>query len=151
MTDFVFIDSGVGVIPYMTSLLQKPPDASCVYVADNANFPYGEKTHDEVVNCVVSVVQKICDKFEPRVIVLACNTISVNALEAVRQKFSQVELVAINPIRFFLETEAASLIAGTVPTNLICENFCRTVSRAFTEIVLQARTITRGLNLSQIF
>ena len=97
MTDFVFIDSGVGGIPYMTALLQKAPDASCVYVADNANFPYGEKTHEEVVNCVVSVVQKICDKFNPRVIVLACNTISVNALEVLRQKFPQIKFVGTVP------------------------------------------------------
>ena len=63
MTDFVFIDSGVGGIPYMTSLLQKEPEASCVYVADNANFPYGEKSHEEVVACVTSLVEKICKKF----------------------------------------------------------------------------------------
>ena len=81
----------------MTSLLQKEPEASCVYVADNANFPYGEKSHEEVVACVTSLVEKICKKFEPAVIVLACNTISVNALETVRQKFTNVKFVGTVP------------------------------------------------------
>ena len=97
MTDFVFIDSGVGGIPYMTSLLKKEPGASCVYVADNKNFPYGEKSHDEVVACVTDVVEKICERFEPAVIVLACNTISVNALEVLRKKFPQVQFVGTVP------------------------------------------------------
>ena len=122
MTDFVFIDSGVGGIPYMTSLLQKAPDASCVYVADNANFPYGEKSHDEVVNCVVSVVQKICDKFEPRVIVLACNTISVNALETVRQKFSQVQFVGTVPAIKLAASVSKKKRIGLLATSSTCEN-----------------------------
>ena len=122
MTDFVFIDSGVGGIPYMTSLLQKAPDASCVYVADNANFPYGEKTHDEVVNCVVSVVQKICNKFEPRVIVLACNTISVNALETVRQKFSQVTFVGTVPAIKLAASVSKKKRIGLLATSSTCEN-----------------------------
>ena len=122
MTDFVFIDSGVGGIPYMTSLLQKAPDASCVYVADNANFPYGEKSHDEVVNCVVSVVQKICDKFEPRVIVLACNTISVNALETVRQKFSKVTFVGTVPAIKLAASVSKKKRIGLLATSSTCEN-----------------------------
>lgn len=122
MTDFVFIDSGVGGIPYMTALLQKEPDASCVYVADNANFPYGEKSHEEVVNCVVSVVQKICDKFDPRVIVLACNTISVNALETVRQKFTNVKFVGTVPAIKLAASVSNKKRIGLIATSSTCEN-----------------------------
>ncbi len=59
MTDFVFIDSGVGGIPYMMKLLEKKPEASCLYIADTANFPYGEKSHEQVVECVLQLVEKI--------------------------------------------------------------------------------------------
>ena len=64
MTDFVFIDSGIGGIPYMTTLIKRAPEANCVYIADAANFPYGEKSHEEVVECVTVLVQKICDKMK---------------------------------------------------------------------------------------
>ena len=45
MVDFVFLDSGIGGIPYLMHLLELKPDAKCVYVGDTANFPYGEKNH----------------------------------------------------------------------------------------------------------
>ena len=122
MTDFVFIDSGVGGIPYMTALLQKESQASCVYVADNANFPYGEKSHDEVVNCVVGVVQKICDKFEPGVIVLACNTISVNALETLRQKFTHVKFVGTVPAIKLAASVSKKKRIGLIASSSCCEN-----------------------------
>ena len=97
MTDFVFIDSGISGIPYMTTLIKRAPKASCVYVADAANFPYGEKSHEQVVECVTSLVKKICEQFEPRVIVVACNTMSVNALDVLRAQFSDVKFIGTVP------------------------------------------------------
>ena len=97
MTDFAFIDSGAGGIPYMNSLLAKKSDAVCLYIADNKNFPYGEKSHEEVVACVVPLAKRICKAFEPRVIVVACNTISVNALEELRRQIPQVSFVGTVP------------------------------------------------------
>ena len=97
MTDFVFIDSGIGGIPYMTALLQRYASAKCVYVADSANFPYGTKSHEQVLDCVVPLVKKICKSFDPSVIVLACNTISVNALEELRRRFPQQKFVGTVP------------------------------------------------------
>ena len=122
MTDFVFIDSGVGGIPYMTSLLQKEPKASCVYVADNANFPYGEKTHEQVVVCVTDVVEKICKKFEPAVIVLACNTISVNALEILRQKFPKIKFVGTVPAIKLAASITKNKCIGLLASASTCEN-----------------------------
>ena len=122
MTDFVFIDSGVGGIPYMTALLEKEPGASCVYVADNKNFPYGEKSHDEVVECVTAVVEKICKRFDPAVIVLACNTISVNALEVLRKKFPQVQFVGTVPAIKLAATVSQKKRIGLIASKSTCEN-----------------------------
>ncbi|MBR4789756.1 MAG: glutamate racemase [Treponema sp.] len=122
MTDFVFIDSGVGGIPYMTALLEKESGASCVYVADNKNFPYGEKSHDEVVECVTAVVEKICKRFDPAVIVLACNTISVNALEVLRQKFPQVQFVGTVPAIKLAATVSQKKRIGLIASKSTCEN-----------------------------
>ncbi|MCR4949627.1 MAG: glutamate racemase [Treponema sp.] len=122
MTDFVFIDSGVGGIPYMTTLLQREPDAECLYVADTANFPYGEKSHEEVVACVTALVEKICSKFSPKVIVLACNTMSVNALEALREKFSDVKFVGTVPAIKLAASVSKKRRLGLLATHATCEN-----------------------------
>ena len=50
--DFAFIDSGKGGIPYMRKLLEFCPAAECVYVGDSKNFPYGEKSQQEIINLV---------------------------------------------------------------------------------------------------
>lgn len=122
MTDFVFIDSGVGGIPYMTSLLQRAPDANCIYIGDTANFPYGEKTHEEVISCVTSLVEKICNKFEPSVIVMACNTMSVNTLEFVRSKFPAVKFVGTVPAIKLAASLSKNRRIGLLATHATCEN-----------------------------
>ena len=106
----------------MTALLEKEPGASCVYVADNKNFPYGEKSHDEVVACVTDVVEKICKNFEPAVIVLACNTISVNALEVLRQKFSQIQFVGTVPAIKLAASLSQKKRIGLIASKSTCEN-----------------------------
>ena len=103
--DFVFLDSGTGGIPYLLKLKERMALSSCVYVADTANFPYGEKSHDEIVKCVFAVVQKIINQFKPEVIVIACNTISVNALNLLREAF---------PLQKFVGTVPAIKIAGEI-------------------------------------
>lgn len=85
--DFAFIDSGTGGIPYMLYLAQKYPGYSSIYVADTENFPYGEKTHDEIIRSVSDLVHRIVSFAEPKVIIIACNTISVTALETLRKSF----------------------------------------------------------------
>ena len=122
MTDFVFIDSGVGGIPYMTTLLQREPDTECVYVADTANFPYGEKTHEQVVKCVTELVEKIKNKFAPKVIVMACNTMSVNALDAVRAKFPDIQFVGTVPAIKLAASVSEKRRIGLLATRATCEN-----------------------------
>ncbi|MCR4580210.1 MAG: glutamate racemase, partial [Treponema sp.] len=122
MVDFAFIDSGIGGIPYMTSLLQRKPSASCVYVADTANFPYGEKTHEEVTSCVTSLVKKISEGFSPSVIVIACNTMSVNALDSLRKSFSEVKFVGTVPAIKLASSISKKRRIGLLATKATCEN-----------------------------
>lgn len=122
MTDFVFIDSGIGGIPYMMKLLEKKPDASCVYVADTANFPYGEKSHEQVVECVIELVEKICLQFSPKVIVVACNTMSVNALDALRASFPSVKFVGTVPAIKLAASLSEKRRIGLLATKATCEN-----------------------------
>ena len=122
MTDFVFIDSGIGGIPYMTALMKKQASAKCVYIADAANFPYGEKSHEEVVECVTALVKKICDKLEPEVIVVACNTMSVNALDILRTKFPEIKIVGTVPAIKLASSLSKKRRLGLLATHATCEN-----------------------------
>ncbi|MBP5519357.1 MAG: glutamate racemase [Treponema sp.] len=122
MTDFVFIDSGVGGIPYMMRLLEKKPDSSCIYVADTANFPYGEKSHAQVIKCVTELVGKIRERFAPKVIVVACNTMSVNALEELRSNYSDIQFVGTVPAIKLAASVSKKRRIGLLATKATCEN-----------------------------
>ena len=82
--DFAFLDSGTGGIPYMLALKEKFPNASCVYLGDTAHFPYGQKTPQEIVSAASQAVKLIEQKWSPKTLVVACNTISVTALDDLR-------------------------------------------------------------------
>ena len=106
----------------MTALMQKQTSANCVYVADTANFPYGEKSHEQVVECVIELVQKIKTTFEPKVIVVACNTMSVNALETLREKFPELQFVGTVPAIKLAASVSKKRRIGLIATQATCEN-----------------------------
>ena len=95
--DFAFLDSGTGGIPYMLSLHEKLPDAICVYLGDTEHFPYGEKSSEEVTECASKAIERIIDLWNPKAIVIACNTISVTALDSLRQKFPNFPIIGTVP------------------------------------------------------
>lgn len=95
--DFAFLDSGTGGIPYMLLLKEKALSSRCVYLGDTVHFPYGEKTEEEVISCASESIERILDLWNPRIIVVACNTISVTALKSLREKFSDIPIVGTVP------------------------------------------------------
>lgn len=82
-----FFDSGIGGLPYYKTALEYLPNEHFVYVADRGNFPYGEKSAREIIKAVVSGVEKIIKKENPKIIAIACNTASVVALDELRKRF----------------------------------------------------------------
>ncbi len=84
---YVFLDSGIGGLPYLKRLTDFFPEASYAYVADIKHFPYGEKTLDEVIRFSSETVKKIIETVNPKIIVIACNTMSVSALPHLRASF----------------------------------------------------------------
>lgn len=85
---YVFLDSGVGGLPYLKYLLEKEKDASCLYVADTKHFPYGEKEKGEIIEYSKALVDEIIKKTHPSIIIVACNTMTVTALKVLRESFS---------------------------------------------------------------
>ncbi|MGN0740730.1 MAG: glutamate racemase [Treponema sp.] len=122
MVDFVFLDSGTGGIPYLAHLLKKRPLVSSVYIADTKNFPYGEKSHEEIVKCVLEIVKKIIEKFEPRIFVVACNTMSVNALNVLREVFPDTQFVGTVPAIKLAASISRKKKIGLLATRSTVEN-----------------------------
>lgn len=84
----LFLDSGTGGLPYMLKLKELAPEIRCVYVGDTANFPYGEKTLEQIESMTKQTAERALKCFNPQIVVVACNTMSVAALKTLRECFS---------------------------------------------------------------
>ena len=77
-------DSGVGGLSVLAPMRHLLPQASVVYVADSAGFPYGTKREAEIAARVPALLGRLAERYRPRLIVIACNTASTIALAGVR-------------------------------------------------------------------
>jgi glutamate racemase len=93
----VIFDSGVGGLPYLDAARAVLPGEGFAYVADRGGFPYGTKTREEVRERVLEAVEAIARALDPKALVIACNTASQAALEAVRKAHPGLVVVGTVP------------------------------------------------------
>ena len=77
-------DSGIGGLSVLGPIRALLPAAPIVYVADSAGYPYGTRSPAEVAARVPALLGRLAERFDPELIVIACNTASTIALDAVR-------------------------------------------------------------------
>lgn len=80
----LFFDSGVGGLSVLQPTRALLPLAPIVYVADNAGFPYGARSEEDIAARVPALLAPVVERFRPRLVVIACNTASTIALDTVR-------------------------------------------------------------------
>ncbi len=118
LAPILFFDSGVGGLSVLAPVRAALPQASVVYAADNAGFPYGPKSEMEVATRVCALLGRLTERYKPRLVVIACNTASTIALAHVRAALA-VPVVgtvpAIKPAAERTETKAIGVL-GTVAT-----------------------------------
>lgn len=95
-------DSGLGGLTVLAAIRRQLPGVAITYVADSAAFPYGPKPEAEVRDRVVAVIgallrHEAAADGPPDAVVIACNTATTAALEALRHAFPQVPFVGTVP------------------------------------------------------
>lgn len=69
------LDSGVGGLTVAREVKSLLPNESIIYLGDNANVPYGNKTKLEIYELTKKMVDFLIEK-DVKMIAIACNTIS---------------------------------------------------------------------------
>ena len=77
-------DSGIGGLSVLGPIRALLPTAPIVYAADSARYPYGTKPAAEIEARVPALLGRLAERFDPELIVIACNTASTIALDVVR-------------------------------------------------------------------
>jgi glutamate racemase len=113
-------DSGLGGLTVFAQIAKTRPDASLVYAADDAVFPYAALGEAELISRVVSVMDRLIALHAPDLVVIACNTASTLVLGPLRIRYPALPFVgtvpAIKPAASASRSRLVSVLAtiGTV-------------------------------------
>ena len=79
------MDSGIGGLNVLASLIKRRCGEGYLYFSDNRNLPYGEKKAEDLREIALTGTKKLIE-MGANVIVFGCNTLSVAALDFVRKR-----------------------------------------------------------------
>ena len=91
-----FYDSGLGGIKTLKDIINMGLKGKIYFLADEKNKPYGTKEKEEVKKIAIENVQRLVD-LGCKVIVIACNTATSVAIEELRNKFCNIEIIGTEP------------------------------------------------------
>ena len=89
-------DSGVGGLSVLRAMRQLMPEEPVIYFADQVHVPYGPRSLEQVRDFSEAITRFLLDQ-GARLIVVACNTASAAALHYLREKFSDISFVGMEP------------------------------------------------------
>jgi glutamate racemase len=148
-------DSGVGGLSVLAAIRALLPTAPLVYAADSAGYPYGTKRPAEIEARVPALLGRLAERFDPELIVIACNTASTIALDAVRAALDLPvvgTVPAIKPAAELSKTRTIGVL-GTEATvrqpyvDRLSSEFaadCRVIRHGSAELVELAEARLRG-------
>lgn len=80
-------DSGIGGLAIAKKIWQLIPNQDTVYLGDHLYCPYGEKNVKQICKRLIKAV-RFFQFHQVKLIVIACNTATVNCLQLLRKKFT---------------------------------------------------------------
>ena len=89
-------DSGLGGLSVLGALAETCPAADLVYAADTAHVPYGNKSPEQIRARVLAMGQALI-KEGCTTLVVACNTATAEAIEALRAAHPSIPIVGVEP------------------------------------------------------
>jgi len=104
-------DSGFGGLTVLRSLLSQIPTAEYFYLGDTARLPYGSKSRATVARYAVESA-RLLESYGAQYLVIACNTASALALDAIRA-------VAKVPVLGVIETGADSASVSSATRDVL--------------------------------
>lgn len=89
-------DSGLGGLSVLATLVRALPQADFTYFADTAHVPYGNKSEAEILARVLTIGDHLVTQ-GCGLLVVACNTATTTAVQALRTAHPQIPVVGIEP------------------------------------------------------
>ena len=89
-------DSGVGGLSVYREIRKLLPEEKYVYFSDNAHCPYGEKSKDYIIDRARRITDFLTSEGAD-IIVVACNTATAVAIKTLREEYSHIHFIGMEP------------------------------------------------------
>jgi glutamate racemase len=89
-------DSGIGSLSIIKELKKAVPAEDMLYFADRAHFPYGNKSHQQLLEITINTINYL-RRYKPKLIVVASNAPTVQVLDEVRRKMPDLPIIGVRP------------------------------------------------------
>lgn len=89
-------DSGIGGVSVLTAIRAELPTIDLIYAGDNFHLPYGEKAMEQIMTYSRGVVEFLRSQ-GCNVVVIACNTASAAALKKLREEYTDLVFIGMEP------------------------------------------------------
>lgn len=91
-----FIDSGIGGFSILNTIAHALPNRNIIYIADAAHLPYGNKSHDFLLQRGIALTKFLKSK-QVMTIYIACHTLSSTILWQLQKLFPEIRYVDCLP------------------------------------------------------
>lgn len=117
-------DSGLGGISVLKEMIKLLPHEDYLYFGDTKNAPYGVKTKEEVRKLSEKNVEMLLER-GAKAIVIACNTATSAAAASLREKYTDIPIIGIEPaVRpAVLHKKHSNILVMATPMTLREEKF----------------------------
>ncbi|MCC3373908.1 glutamate racemase [Cohnella sp. REN36] len=104
------LDSGVGGLTVVKEVMRQLPREKILYFGDTARTPYGSRSAEQVIQFTREIVDYLA-QYDPKMIVIACNTATAVALDDIIGRVDIPVVGVINP--------GARAALGKTKTNVV--------------------------------
>jgi glutamate racemase len=91
------LDSGLGGLTVLQAIVKELPHESFFYIGDSKNTPYGAKSSEEIYQLSKRMIEFLLKK-DIKLLVIACNTITVSCLDRLRNDYPHIPIVGTVPV-----------------------------------------------------
>ena len=101
------IDSGLGGLSLVKQMKEQELAIECHYICDHINVPYGQKGQAFMLAHTRIMVNKLIKK-DIKNILIACNTLTAETIEDIRNEFKEISFTGIEPFINYLNHPLAT-------------------------------------------
>lgn len=91
------LDSGVGGLTVLKEIQSELPYESTIYCGDSQYAPYGKRSSEEILTLAKKLIMFLISR-DVKLLVIACNTITVNGINEIRAAFPQIPIIGTVPV-----------------------------------------------------